>query len=94
MKAYFVKTNGNNFVMYVNDDGEGKIFECVPDGKFMGVDLYAPDAAEKLKITLEKLGVYASDFDEMIGGDFPADEVEKVIESQDGYEAELVWESK
>ena len=48
MKAYFVKTNGNNLVVMA-EGRNAKIYDGAPSGIYAGVDLYADDAAEQLR---------------------------------------------
>ena len=54
MKAYFVKTNGNNLVVMA-EGRNAKIYDAAPSGIYEGVDLYAEDAAEQLREKFQAL---------------------------------------
>lgn len=54
MKVYFEKTDGNNNVI-ITDGETAKIFDGAPKGIYEDVDLYAGDAAERLKAKFEEL---------------------------------------
>lgn len=91
MKAYFLKTNGNNLVILTDGD-TAKIYDGAPSGIYEGVDLYADDAAEQLKNSFEELEAFGdmNDYSD-IWSDNEVDfsEIESEIE-----DAELVFDSK
>ena len=57
MKVYFLETNSGNNVV-ITDGETAKVYDAAPTGIFEGVDLYANDAADRIKDHFEKL--YAS----------------------------------
>ena len=48
MKVYFERTNGNNLVI-IAEGRNAKIYDGAPSGIYVGVDLYAEDAADQLR---------------------------------------------
>lgn len=54
MKIYFLKTDGNNQVIFTEED-TAKVFDAAPTGIFEGVDLYSSNAEKELKETFIKL---------------------------------------
>ena len=54
MKAYFVKTNGNNLVVMA-EGRNAKIYDAAPSGIYAGIDLCAEDAADQLRKSFREL---------------------------------------
>ena len=99
MKIYFEKTNGNNLVIMT--DGEtAKIFDAAPSGIYEGVDLYAEDAAEKLRERFRELDEAGemNDYSDIYSPDeMPledlAEELEKAVLVFDGGEILVEYQS-
>lgn len=91
MKIYFKKTNGNNLVV-ITDGETAKVFDAAPSGIYEGVDLYAEDAADRLRDrfwALEEAGEL-NDFNDIYSPDeMPVEELAEELEM-----AEMVYESK
>ena len=91
MKIYFEKTNGNNLVI-ITDGEMAKIFDAAPSGIYEGVDLYAEDAADRLRDRFQALEASGelNDFNDIYSPDeMPVEELEEELEL-----AEMVYESK
>lgn len=70
MKVYFIRTNDYNCNCIVFAEGQEAIIEgCEPSGTFEGIDIYAEDAASRLKTVLEALNDAGdlNDFSQMPG---------------------------
>ena len=68
MKIYFERTNGNNLVIAA-EGRSAKIYDGAPSGIYAGVDLYAGDAADRLRARFQELdeGGELNGFSEMGG---------------------------
>ena len=91
MKIYFKKTNGNNLVV-ITDGETVKIFDAAPSGIYEGVDLYAEDAADRLRDrfqALEEAGEL-NDFNDIYSPDeMPVEELAEELEM-----ADLIYETQ
>lgn len=89
MKIYFEKTNGNNLVI-ITDGETAKIFDAAPTGIYEGVDLYAEDAADRLRDRFQELdeaGELNKYSDIYSPDEMPVEELAEELEG-----AELVFE--
>ena len=89
MKIYFEATNGNNLVI-ITDGETAKIFDAAPSGIYEGVDLYADDAADRLRARFQELEEAGelNDFNDMYSPDeMPMEDLAEELEG-----AELVFE--
>ena len=91
MKIYFKKTNGNNLVV-ITDGETAKVFDAAPSGIYEGVDLYAEDAADRLRDRFQALEASGelNDFNDIYSPDeMPVEELAEELEM-----AELVYETQ
>lgn len=89
MKIYFEATNGNNLVI-ITDGETAKIFDAAPSGIYEGVDLYADDAADRLRARFQELKA-SGDLNDYVEIYSPDEiNIEDIEEGLEG--AELVFE--
>ena len=89
MKAYFLESNGCNFVIITNGIG-AKVYNGAPDGRYDGIDIYAENAAEELRKSfseLEEAGELSSYWELYSDNEVEYPDIEPELEN-----AELVYD--